>query len=346
VGPDVVLRNDHELTRNELVVLILIVLVITVAGVVLYQGGHNESFYSENEEVRGVFEALTNLGNDIIYLVVLCLIFISYDKRFGRRFFIVFFLAVAATDFLKELFHDPRPSNNLLRDNPSSGYGLPSGHTTTSISFYGYPILSHLDEVRMRRILVPLGGSILVIVPLSRMIIGAHDLQDVIGGTVVSMSLLVAYMMLIPRLSSTIATWSVERKVGTGIVGAIIIWATGVLILSIRRPDEVALAFEEMGRGGGLLLGCAIAFPLEESYFDWRPELMDRRTRALAAVIGLPIAIGIYGLMEGVVSRVLPDTIADLVIYSVLMLGLGLLVPFVLTRFLQRKEDKLTEQTV
>jgi membrane-associated phospholipid phosphatase len=336
------LRNDHELTWRELGLLLLVIAAILAVGAALYLGDYNESFYSESEGVRAVFEGITQMGNDILYLVILILVFVSYDKAFARRFFYLFFIVVFATDFLKELFHDPRPPSNDLREHPASGYGLPSGHTTTAITFYGYPVLSHLDETRVKRLLLLACVTIMVLVPISRLIIGAHDLQDVIGGAVLSLTILVTFMVLQPWVSRAAATWSLGMKLTVGTIAALALWGVGGLILAARHPGDAALAFAEAGRGGGLLLGCAVAFPLEEAYIGYRPDLLSMGNRIKAALIGVPIAIGLYIVMELLVGPALPEQVENMVTYSLLMMGLVLMITSVLKRALPEVREQTT----
>nr|NIP33810.1 hypothetical protein [Thermoplasmata archaeon]NIS11724.1 hypothetical protein [Thermoplasmata archaeon]NIS18841.1 hypothetical protein [Thermoplasmata archaeon]NIT75869.1 hypothetical protein [Thermoplasmata archaeon]NIU47999.1 hypothetical protein [Thermoplasmata archaeon] len=87
----------HQLNRKELIALAVVTLLVLVVGVVLYATGHNESLYSGNEGMRSFFEALTELGNQGLYLVVLTLIYLSYDKGFGRRLCLLFFFTVYLT---------------------------------------------------------------------------------------------------------------------------------------------------------------------------------------------------------------------------------------------------------
>lgn len=328
-----VLDNHHQLTRKELFAIIAVILVILVAGIALYVAGFNESFYSEDPTVRSVFEAITELGNDVLYLVVLSLIYLSYDKGFGRRLCYLFFFIVFVTDFLKEFFHDPRPPTNLEREDPYTSDGLPSGHTTTSITFYGYIMLSHLGEARVRLPLMLLCGFAIVAVPISRMAIGVHDLQDVVGGAVIALSILVAYMTLLPRVSPVVKGWPLAKQVGIGVPVALLLWLMGSMVLALRHPGEIVDALEETAMGAGLLLGCAIAFPLEEALVDYRPEMMGMGNRVIAALIGLPITIVVYIGMAVVSDLLLPAHAADMLTYSVLIVVLTLFVPFVLKRY-------------
>ena len=327
------LRNDHHLSLKQQVAMIVVITMIIVVGILLYAAGYNESFYSESEQVRSVFEALTNLGTDALYLALLTLIYLSYDKRFGRRLCYVFFFMVYVTDFLKEFFQDPRPPANLERDDPYTSYGLPSGHTTTAITFYGYIMLSHLGDRRLRLPLIILCGFAIVVVPISRLVIGVHDLQDVVGGAVIALSILLAYMVFLPRAAPVVKAWTMERQIGVGVAVALLLWVIDGLILTARHSGELMVALEETAMGAGLLLGCAIAFPLEEAYVDYRPDTMSRKDRMIAGVIGLPITIAVYAVLAIVSDDILPGYAADMLTYSVLILVLGLLVPMILKRF-------------
>jgi len=341
-----VLRNDHQLTVKQQVALIVVITTIIIVGVVLFAAGYNESFHSENEQVRSVFEALTNLGSDVLFLVILSLIYLSYDKGFGRRLCYVFFFMVYVTDFFKEFFQDPRPPANLESDEPYTSYGFPSGHTTTTITFYGYIMLSHLGERRLRLPLIILCMFPIIVVPISRMIIGVHDLQDVVGGAVIALSILLAYVVFLPRAAPVVKAWSLEKQIGVGVTVALGLWIIGGLILTARHSGDLLVALEETAMGAGLLLGCAIAFPLEEAHVDYRPETMGRRDRSVAAIIGLPITIVVYVVLSMVSDEILPGYAADILTYSVLILVLALLVPVILKRFVvdQRAAAPKAEQ--
>ncbi len=336
------LRNNFRPTMKQQVAIIVVITMIIIVGIVLYAAGYNESFYSDNEQVRSVFEALTNLGSDELFLVILSLIYLSYDKRFGRRLCYVFFFVVYATDFLKEFFQDPRPPANLEREDPYTSYGFPSGHTTTTITFFGYILLSHLGERRMRLPLIILCMFPIIVVPISRIVIGVHDLQDVVGGLVIALSMLMAYMVFLPRAAPVVKAWSMEKQIGVGVTVALVLWVLGALILTVRHSGDLLVALEDTAMGGGLLLGCAIAFPLEEAYVDYRPETMGRRDRSVAAIIGLPITIVVYVVLSMVSDEILPGYAADLQTYSVLIIVLALLVPYLLVRFVVARGPSTT----
>ncbi len=326
--------GQHQLTQKELMALTMVILLVLVSGIVLYATGHNESLYSDNEGLRSAFEALTELGNQGLYLVVLTLIYLSYDKGFGRRLCLLFFFTVYLTAFLKEFFHDPRPPANAEREVPMKSYGFPSGHTTTSIAFYGYILLNHLGRDRSRLTVTLVCAFAMVVVPMSRLVIGVHDVQDVVGGAVIALSVLVAFMVLMPRLAPVVKAWPLGAQLGIGIPVALLLWLMGSMVLALRHQGGLQVAMEELSMGAGLLLGCAIAFPLEEAFVGYRPDLMDLRGRVLAGVLGIPTTIVVYGVMSGVSGTLLPDHAADVLTFTVFVIVLALFVPMLLERFL------------
>jgi len=323
---------DPPLARREVAVLGAVTATVILAGVVLYAAGYNEAFVSGNDGVRAVFEALTELGNEKLYLVVLTLIYLSYDKRMGRRMGLAFFLAIYFMDLLKESLQDPRPPSNAERDDPVPGYGFPSGHATTSITFYGLITLDHLDNPRMRLPVTVLCLFAMVAVPVSRLVIGAHDVQDVVGGAVLALMVLLTYVALLPRVAPAVRAWSLERQLAIGVPGALLLWLVAAAAVAVHQSADPVQALEGTAMGPGLLLGCAIAFPLEEAWVGYRPDLMGARRRLVAAAVGLPVTVVAYAAMAGFGDMVLPGYLAKLLTYTVLMTVLALLVPMFIKR--------------
>jgi hypothetical protein len=179
-------------------------------------------------------------------------------------------------------------------------------------------------------------------VPISRMVIGVHDLQDVVGGAVIALIVLVAFMVLLPRISQVVMSWPLGKQLGIGVPAAFLIWLMGGMVLALRHPGDIIIALEELSMGAGLLLGCAIAFPLEEALVDYRPELMAARHRVVAGIIGLPSTIIVYLGMSVVSDIVLPEHAADVLTYSVLMVVLTFMIPMLLKRSLVNKATTVT----
>ncbi len=332
-------KNRHELTGNELVALVVANALILLVGGILCLAGYNDRFYAGNDFLRGIFEFLTEFGNDKIYLVSFCLIYIAYDKDFGQRFYIVFFLILFVTDFLKMFFHDPRPPANLLRDSPNDGYGFPSGHATTAIAFYGYIMLSHLDAKRVKKPLMSFCLFAMIVVPVSRIVIGAHDLNDVVGACVISLTILTVYMVVRPRATEFVADWPMERRIAAGVTGTLLLFGFATLVLTLRYPDELLESLDELGPATGLLLGCAVVFPLEDAHVRYRPGKLNGMNRLQAAGIGLVMGVAVFAVMDGVCEALLPFYLEGFVAYFFFILAVGFIIPYALRRWIQDSQE-------
>ena len=85
---------------------------------------------------------------------------------------------------LKHVFHRARP----VWDVPiltARGFSFPSGHAMGSLLFYGmltYLIVRRLDHARSRLAIIGCAVLLVLLIGLSRMVLGVHYFSDVIGG--------------------------------------------------------------------------------------------------------------------------------------------------------------------
>ncbi len=325
--------KDHDLTGKELLFILILNVAVLLIGGGLILAGNNESLYSENELIFNLFSFLTELGNEKLYVIAATMLYLGYDKRFARRMFILFFATVLSTVFLKQLFHDPRPPANRLLGEQISGYGLPSGHTTTSLVFYGYPLLAHLEGNKgVKRILFIFCVFAVVAVPVSRIVIGVHDLQDVLGGYIVGITLIISFMWVHPKVASRISSFETWRKISFGALLTALLFLSGLAVLTILYPGEVLVSIEELGMGAGLLLGCAIAFPLEDRYVGYEPKSVPLPRRMILMVVGLLLSMMIYRAASSLSELFLPSYLEGAVVFCILILGVSLVSPWVLVR--------------
>lgn len=133
-----------------------------------------------------IMEGVTYLGNWQSVTIV-CLLLLAYDKT--RLPFGVLGSTVAITDsllnkLLKQLFQRARP-DDILPLIDQGGYAFPSGHSVTSMAFYG--LLLFLVQTRMedRKKANALSLVLLVLIVLigpSRIYLGVHYPTDVLAG--------------------------------------------------------------------------------------------------------------------------------------------------------------------
>jgi len=157
-------------------------------------------FYGFNEPFKSFFHTVTKFGDSLYYLLFIALFFLILRVRknispifknlYDLNVFVFYniILSGVVTQILKHLVGRPRPKMllfdhdsldlNLFTFN-SSFHSFPSGHASTifSIVFVFYFLFPGIKKYII---------SVGIFIALTRLIIGAHYLSDVIAGSAVS----------------------------------------------------------------------------------------------------------------------------------------------------------------
>lgn len=129
----------------------------------------------------GPMNIFTLTGNQEFYLLILPIIYWSWDRRLGLRVAIIFLLGLAVNLLLKVAFHDPRPywadPRVRLLTNPELSFGIPSGHSQNAIAIWGMLALYLARGWAWTTAVLLIFG-----IGLSRMYLGVHFPTDVFAG--------------------------------------------------------------------------------------------------------------------------------------------------------------------
>jgi len=133
-----------------------------------------------------MLEGITYLGNWQSVTIV-CLLLLAYDKT--RIPYGVLGSTVAITDsllnkLLKEFFERARP-DDILPLIDQGGYAFPSGHSVTSIAFYGmllFLVQTRMEDRKKANALSIVLLLLIVLIGPSRIYLGVHYPTDVLAG--------------------------------------------------------------------------------------------------------------------------------------------------------------------
>jgi undecaprenyl-diphosphatase len=273
------------------------------------------------------FKALTLMGNEVFYLIFFPLLYWCVDRRVGARLIILFLFSSCTNAMAKQVAGQPRPFEYdpiVQRLWPAGGRGFPSGHTQSAVVIWGY-----LASQFRKTWFWALAGSLILLIPLSRVYLGVHFPTDLFGGYLLGGTLLVLYLRLQPRVEA----WLADRNTGIQLVAALTLPLL-ILLLSPRVEGYQV-------RTTASLMGMGVGFVLERRWvrFDSGGSWGKRALRFLCGIVVL------VAFREGLklfATGMDHENAFRFVRYLLLGLGGALVAPwlFVSLGLAQREEEK------
>ena len=214
-------------------------------------------------------EVITFLGTEIFALAALPLIYWCVDRKKGARLGIVILFSAFLNLWVKILVNQPRPydfepSIGLARE-PTTGF--PSGHSQTSITFWGMMLTILPGPARIVAFI-----AIPLLVGLSRLYLGVHFPTDVLGGWLLGGLVLGLFYGFGAKIEAMMGKWSLRLKV---IAVAIV-----ALAMNLLMPSDTRLS--------GVFFGSGLGFALASGNlrFDAGGSLAKRILRYAAGLAG------------------------------------------------------------
>ena len=306
-------EKKEYLSKRGLMVIGIVSLIMLVAGIILYYLDLNEEFYSESNSIRAIFKAITYLGEPVTYIIIATIIYLAYSKSLAKRSVVILLFSQYLNQTLKGIFEDPRPDTNI---DPTEDYGFiepkwgfPSGHTQNGFCFYGYLANEFKDEYKYKQFsIVPvILSGIIFLIAISRMIIGVHDLQDVVGGFLFGVGILLLYIYMEPFFSEQFNKLNLITKIIFTVAASILLFMIGTLWfpdagLGLVTPP---LRYRDAGafaQVGGVLLGFGVGYLLEQEYVKYEPTQLTTKKKIINIIIGIVILLIAFVPFEYVIE--------------------------------------------
>jgi len=131
-----------------------------------------------------------------IYIIVfIASIYLVYKKDFGLAILYIIsnFTANGVIVFIKEIFKRHRPPIELQPFYHPQDYSFPSGHSYSIMILLGlliYIIIKYVHNNILKYSLIIICGSIIILVGLSRLLLGVHYPTDVLAGYILGLSVI------------------------------------------------------------------------------------------------------------------------------------------------------------
>lgn len=153
-----------------------------------------------DSRLTALFKFITLFGDWYLPIFIICITFLFLkNKNYSIILTINYLLGILLSVTTKLIISRPRPNYSIIPT--PDNYSFPSGHTLTSIVFYG--MLYYLISQTIKNEILKLTLSIfltflLILISFSRIYLGVHYFTDVLGGIILG-SILVAQNINIVR---------------------------------------------------------------------------------------------------------------------------------------------------
>lgn len=227
-----------------------------------------------------VFKAITFLGEEDFFFIILPLILWYVDFAFGARLAFFFLFSTVVNSAAKGLIDHPRPCDldpEVKLHDYTGRHGLPSGHSQAAVVLWG--AVASYARKRWAWIVAIL---LMVLIGFSRIYLGVHFPTDVLGGWTLGVILLAVYIFLVPRIEAWLTS--------TGLVVRLALVAVIPLAIAVIYPSDDSLS------AMGVFFGAGVGFVLTAQWvhFSAAGPLWQRVVRLLlGAAVLLALRFGL-----------------------------------------------------
>ena len=187
----------------------------------------NQFLQSLGAWLAPIMKALSYLGNEQFFMLMMPLLYWCYDSSIGIRVGVMMLLSSGTGHFLKLAFHSPRPywvDPNVHAYASETSFGLPSTHSQMAAAVWG--TLAHLLKKPWA---TWAAVALIVLIGLSRVYLGVHFAIDILAGWLFGGILLWLFI----RLDHPLTHWINQRSLAEQILLAFASALGLVLISSI-----------------------------------------------------------------------------------------------------------------
>lgn len=275
-----------------------------------------------------IFSYITMLGEETLFLVMAIALFWCVNKRYGYYVMTVGFVGTILNQFLKLVFHIPRPwvkdPNFTVVESAieeATGYSFPSGHTQNAVTVFGTSARMTKNKV-LRIVCIVL----VLLIGFSRMYLGVHTPADVIVSLVIGAILTLAFFPFFKEGDG-------QYKKMLNLIIAMLIIAIVYVLYSVLYPFSSDMDAANILSGqlnGAKLLGAVaallIVYLLDEKviHFETKAPLW---VQIIKCVGGFGILLAIKSGLKAPLNAILPEVIANAIRYFIIVIFAGAVWP-------------------
>jgi membrane-associated phospholipid phosphatase len=239
-----------------------------------------------------LMKLVTNLVSEFVFFAVILILFWQINERKAFRLGLLVIFSAWLNMLLKHVLNQPRPFHleSALGMIPESGGGFPSGHAQLAVTFlvplavwYTNGTFSVRSKPRLSAPVWIAAVLLILLVSFSRLYLGVHFPQDILGGWIFGGALLAVFFALERRNIPPLENPSGGNQLRYRLAAAALI---PLAMIFLYPQDRVFSA---------VFLGFAEGYALMKTHFPFTPG--NRGERAPPAAAALRIFAGFAGAL-------------------------------------------------
>ncbi len=275
-----------------------------------------------------VFAALTELGGETVFMLVMMVIFWCVDKHRGYALMLVGFCGTLVNQALKITFCVPRPwvldpDFEIVEAAraAATGFSFPSGHTQNAVGIYGS--LAYMTRGRQRIVCL----ALVLLVPFSRLYLGVHTPLDVGVSFVLAWGLVLLVRRIMEeaqhRPALLVRVWLVMALPAA----LFVIYALRVRAGAMGELTNFNSGVKNAWTMLGLVLGAAATVAVDQNYTRFETKAVWW-AQLLKVALGLALTLAVRaGLKAPLTALFGANSVGDAVRYFAMILTAGVLYP-------------------
>jgi membrane-associated phospholipid phosphatase len=272
--------------------------------------------------LQSIMRVITMLGDQIFYILFMPTIYWCVDAWAGLRIGVMLLTSASFNGFFKVLLKGPRPywiSDKIVPGVYESSFGIPSGHAMNSTAVWGW---SALETKNRKAILAAI--VMVLLIAVSRLVLGVHFLSDVLLGLVLGLLLLIFFSKLQKPLGGWLKKQGLKNQILLAFLSSLFLIGLPAMVIALssdwqmpagwaaRAGDVNPLSLEGALTTAGLWFGMLGGFAwlrarrgvLQSNFGTW--QRIARYLVGIAGVIVLYAGLGsIFPDDPGLLSAVL-----------------------------------------
>ena len=168
-----------------------------------------------NKNRTEIVKVITNITSPIMVIITLLILVLAIkDKKIKISLVINLLGITIINNLIKVIIARPRPEINKLVT--ETGYSFPSGHSITSMVFYGYLVYLTYKYINNKKIKIPLIIFLILLIPtigLSRIYLGVHYASDVLCGFLLGIIYLILFISISKKYLDIASSHAIEAAI-------------------------------------------------------------------------------------------------------------------------------------